>query len=56
MYIVAEGIQRVAAFLESFVTYPPSQDPGSFSIDAISGRVKEKIKMLHAQQQNAVRK
>ena len=40
MFIVAEGIQRGAVFLESFVTYPPSQDPASFSIDDISARVK----------------
>ena len=56
MFIVAEGIQKAAVFLESFVAYPPSQDPASFSIDAISGRVKEKIKMLQAQQQNTLRK
>ena len=55
MFIVAEGIQRGAVFLQSFVTYPPSQDPASFSIDAISERVKDQIKMLRAQQ-NAIRK
>ncbi len=55
MFIVAEGIQKGAIFLQSFVTYPPSQDPASFSIDAISGRVKDQIKMLRAQQ-NAIRK
>jgi len=43
-------------FLESFVTYPPSQDPASFSINAISENVKEQIKMIRSQQQNAVRK
>ena len=55
MFIVAEGIQRGAVFLESFVTYLPSQDPASFSIDDISARVKDQIKMLRAQQ-NAIRK
>jgi len=50
MFIVAEGIQKGAVFLESFVTYPPSQDPASFSINAISERVKEQIKMIHKQQ------
>jgi len=55
MFIVAEGIQKGAVFLESFVTYPPSQDPASFSIDDISEQVKEKIKILRAQQ-NALRK
>ncbi|OWU92804.1 MULTISPECIES: arylsulfatase [unclassified Flavobacterium] len=56
MYIVAEGIQKGAAFLESFVTYPPSQDPASFSINDISENVKDQIKMIRSQQQNAVRK
>jgi len=55
MFIVAQGIQKGAVFLESFVTYPPSQDPASFSIDDISGRVKEQIKMIRAQQ-NAIKK
>ena len=55
MFIVAEGIQKGAVFLESFVNYQPSQDPASFSIDAISGRVKDQIKMLRAQQ-SAIRK
>ena len=50
MFIVAQGIQKGALFLESFVTYPPSQDPASFSIDDISMRVKEKIKMIRSQQ------
>jgi hypothetical protein len=55
IFIVAEGIQKGAVFLESFVTYPPSQDPASFSIDDIGARVKDKIQMIRAQQ-NAVRK
>jgi hypothetical protein len=55
MFIVAQGVQKGALFLESFVAYPPSQDPASFSIDAISERVKKQIEMLKAQQ-SAVRK
>jgi arylsulfatase len=55
MFIVAQGIQKGAVFLESFVTYPPSQDPASFSIDDIGERVKEKIKLIRAQQ-NALKK
>lgn len=47
---MAEGIQKGAVFLESFVSYPPSQDPASFSINAISERVKDQIKMIHTQQ------
>lgn len=50
MFIVAQGIQKGAVFLESFVAYPPSQDPASFSIDDISERVKDKIRMIRAQQ------
>jgi arylsulfatase len=56
MFIVAEGIQRGAVFLETFLKYPPSQDPASFSIDDIGEGVKEKIKVIRAQQQNSTRK
>jgi len=55
MFIVAQGVQKGAVFLESFVAYPPSQDPASFSIDDIGERVKEKIKVIRAQQ-SAIKK
>jgi hypothetical protein len=34
-YIAFEEIRRTAAFLQTFVEYPPSQSPASFSIDKI---------------------
>jgi arylsulfatase A-like enzyme len=41
VYVTAEGNRRAAAFLQTFVDYPPSQTPASFSID----QVVEKLKM-----------
>jgi arylsulfatase len=35
---------HAAAFLETFVEFPPSQEPASFSIDQIARDVEEKIK------------
>ena len=35
---------KAAEFLETFVEYPPSQEPASFSIDQISRDVEAKIK------------
>jgi arylsulfatase len=34
---------KAAAFLETFVQYPPSQKPASFSLDQIRKRVDEQI-------------
>ena len=34
---------KAAAFLETFVEYPPSQRPASFSIDQIRRQVDKKI-------------
>ncbi len=41
---VAQLTMHAAGFLESFVEYPPSQEPASFSIDQIARDVEEKIK------------
>jgi arylsulfatase A-like enzyme len=41
VYLTAEGNRRAAAFLQTFVDYPPSQTPASFSID----KVVEQLKM-----------
>jgi arylsulfatase A-like enzyme len=41
VYLTAEGNRRAAAFLKTFVEYPPSQTPASFSID----KVVEELKM-----------
>jgi arylsulfatase A-like enzyme len=35
-YLTAYGVQKTAAFLETFVDYPPSQIPASFTIDQIA--------------------
>jgi len=41
--IIQEGTFKAAAFLETFVAYPPSQKAPSFSVDQIFESVKEKI-------------
>jgi len=38
-----------AAFLETFVEYPPSQEPASFTIDQVARDVEAKIKANAAQ-------
>ncbi|MNE73387.1 hypothetical protein D3C80_1693970 [compost metagenome] len=42
-YLIFEGTQKAAAFLLTFVDYPPSQRPASFSIDQIREDVDKKI-------------
>jgi len=42
-YLVFNGIKKAAAFLQTFVDYPPSQRPASFSIDQIRADVDKKI-------------
>ena len=42
-YIITRGMVKAAAFLETFVAYPPSQKPASFSIDQIRESVDERI-------------
>lgn len=42
-YIMFDGTMKAASFLETFVEYPPSQRPASFSIDQIRKRVDKKI-------------
>ena len=48
-YITAEAVRRSAGFLQTFVEYPPSQTPGTFSIEGIADQVKKKIAQLEAQ-------
>jgi arylsulfatase len=45
-YLIFAGITKAAAFLQTFIEYPPSQIPASFSIDQIEGAVKKKIMQL----------
>lgn len=37
---------HAADFLETFVEYPPSQEPASFTIDQVAKDVDEKIKTM----------
>ncbi|MCY1351299.1 choline-sulfatase [compost metagenome] len=49
-YLIFEGTRRAAAFLQTFVDYPPSQRPASFSIDQIRSDVDKKIEEKMKQQ------
>jgi arylsulfatase len=52
-YLVFDGVRRAAAFLQTFVEYPPSQPPASFSVDQIEDAVKKKIAQLEQAKQHA---
>jgi len=43
VYLTEIGTQKAAAFLQTFVDYPPSQRPASFSIDQVQERVNKQI-------------
>ncbi|MFT4119705.1 arylsulfatase [Bradyrhizobium sp.] len=43
-FIIAQVTTHAAVFLQSFVEYPPSQEPASFSIDQVARDVEAKIK------------
>jgi arylsulfatase A-like enzyme len=42
-YLTVQGTIKAAAFLQTFVEYPPSQEPASFSIDQIRAQVDKAI-------------
>ena len=42
-YIITGGMLKATDFLETFVEYPPSQRPASFSIDQVRAGVDKKI-------------
>ncbi|MBO3273837.1 arylsulfatase [Pseudomonas schmalbachii] len=42
-YLLFQGTQKAAKFLQTFVEYPPSQRPASFSIDQIRQNVDKQI-------------
>jgi arylsulfatase len=42
-YLTAIATMKASAFLETFVAYPPSQRPASFSIDQVQERVNKSI-------------
>ncbi|MNJ58308.1 hypothetical protein D3C77_539370 [compost metagenome] len=43
VYLTELAVMKSAAFLQTFVEYPPSQRPASFSIDQIRADVDAKI-------------
>ncbi|MGA7244868.1 MAG: arylsulfatase [Terracidiphilus sp.] len=47
-YLVFEGTRRATIFLQTFIEYPPSQPPASFSIDQVEEAVKKKIAEIEA--------
>jgi arylsulfatase len=52
-YLIFDATNRAAAFLETFVEYPPSQPPASFSIDQIVANIKAQIARLKQQAASA---
>jgi hypothetical protein len=52
VYVVFEGTRRAAGFLETFIQYPPSQTPASFSVDQIEDAVKQRIQQMQQVQQH----
>jgi hypothetical protein len=42
-YMLVKGQLKAAAFLETFVAYPPSQRPASFNIESVRAAVDKKI-------------
>jgi arylsulfatase len=44
VYLTALGVKKSADFLETFIAYPPSQLPASFSVDQVEETVDSKIK------------
>ncbi|MCY1291502.1 hypothetical protein D9M69_357490 [compost metagenome] len=51
IYLAGVATMKAAKFLQTFVDYPPSQRPASFSIDQVRQRVDQQIeeKMRQAQ-------
>lgn len=43
VYLIFDGVQRATTFLQTFVDYPPSQIPASFSIDQAVGKLKMEL-------------
>lgn len=50
-YLIFDGVRRAAVFLQTFIDYPPSQPPPSFSVDQIESDVKHKIAAMQAMKQ-----
>ena len=45
-YLIEQAIFHAAAYIDSFVAYPPSQAPASFTIDQIQKDADAKIKAM----------
>jgi arylsulfatase len=43
VYLNAIATMKASAFLQTFVAYPPSQRPASFSVDGVRRQVDKKI-------------
>ncbi|MNJ81468.1 hypothetical protein D3C77_802900 [compost metagenome] len=47
-YLMAAAVAKAARFLQTFIEYPPSQKPASFSVDqiraAVDAKIEEKLK------------
>ncbi|MBP1886853.1 arylsulfatase [Ensifer mexicanus] len=52
-YLFADATIKAATFLETFVEYPPSQRPASFSIDQVEADVHKKIDEIMSKAQPA---
>ncbi len=50
VYLIFEGIRRGTEFLQTFVEYPPSQMPASFSIDQAVQQMKSELAKKQAEQ------
>lgn len=50
-YVMFEGGRRAGNFLQTFIDYPPSQIPASFTIDQAVADVKTKVKAAIQRQQ-----
>jgi arylsulfatase A-like enzyme len=47
-YLMFEGTRRASIFLQTFVEYPPSQIPASFSIDQIEEEITKRVQAMQA--------
>jgi len=50
-YLTAIATMKASEFLETFVTYPPSQRPASFSVDQVQERVKKSMEKHFEEQE-----
>jgi arylsulfatase len=46
VYLMIEGNRRAIEFLQTFLEYPPSQTPASFTIDEVENAIKARIAQM----------